>query len=73
MCVDGKQMAEYGFAMEKIRMVRVDDLTADALEREAKRMPPSHKDQADILRDKAQNLRTNGSSNMVPVLEEAKE
>ncbi len=54
----------------KLHFVRVDDITAETLEREASRMPPSYKEQADILRKEARILRGSTNSKTVPIFEE---
>jgi hypothetical protein len=54
--------------MEKkyeLRAIRVDDWVAELLETEADRMPPSYKEQADILRKQAQNYRNSSNTKIV--------
>jgi hypothetical protein len=55
-------------AMEKryaLHEMRVDDWVANSLEAEANRMPPSYKEQADILRQQAQNFRNSSNPKTV--------
>jgi len=54
----------------KWRLVRVCDFVAESLEAEAKRMPPSDKEQAISLREMAKKLRQSDSQKMVRICEE---
>jgi hypothetical protein len=54
----------------KPRLVRVVDFTAECLEAEADRMPPSRKAEADSLREMAKILRASDNPKMVRVSEE---
>lgn len=53
----------------RLRNVRLDDWTAEALEAEAEKMPPSHTRQADALRREAQILRGSRSTRVITVRE----
>ena len=55
---------------KKARIVTVGEYIAEELEAEANRMPPSYKNQADILRRSAAFMRREGSKKLVRVLEE---
>ena len=52
-----------------VRRITVGELVAEELEAEANRMPPSYKDQADILRRSAAFMRREGSKKLARVLE----
>lgn len=52
-----------------VRRITVGEFVAEELEAEASRMPPSYKDQADILRRSAAFMRREGSKKLVRVLE----
>jgi hypothetical protein len=60
-----------GFMAEmKYRLVRVADFTAESLEAEADRVPPSMKEHADSLRKMAKIMRQSDNQKMVRVWEE---
>lgn len=54
---------------KEARVATVGEYIAEELEAEANRMPPSYKDQADILRRSAAFMRREGSKKLVRVLE----
>jgi hypothetical protein len=61
--------------MEKqyaMRAMRVDDWVAESLEAEASLMPPSCKEQADILRQMAQSYRGNSNTKVVHFWQEVR-
>lgn len=53
----------------RLRNMRLDDWTAEALEAEATKMPPSYMKQADALRREAQILRGSRSTRVITVRE----
>ncbi|MGH9435192.1 MAG: hypothetical protein ACRD06_04245 [Terriglobia bacterium] len=55
---------------EKARYTTVGEYVAEELEAEADRMPPSYKDQADLLRGSAAFMRQRGSRKLVRILED---
>jgi hypothetical protein len=57
----------------KPRIIRADDFVAESLETEAKGMPPSYKERADILRNAAKIFRESKSTKMIRVWEEEPE
>ena len=54
----------------KYRLIRIDDYVAELIETDAARMPLSMKEQADILRERAQRLRQSDEKGMVRIWNE---
>jgi hypothetical protein len=59
--------------MRPKRLVRVADFTAETLDEEANKMPPSYKEQAEILHRMADNFRRSENPKMIWVWEEVTE
>jgi hypothetical protein len=51
----------------ELRVVRVDDLTAEALEKEASQMPPHFREKAEVLRYQAKLFRESKNTQIVHV------
>ena len=59
--------------MKPKRLVRVVDFTAETLDEEANRMPPSYKERAEILHKMADELRKSSNPKTVWIWEEVEE
>jgi hypothetical protein len=61
----------FGMPMEyTMRVIRVDDYVAERLEAQADEMPPSYKEQADLLREQAQVFRKSHGTATVRIWQE---